>query len=252
MAFSPAGLIAVRENRLFEPQNLSIHRFIFFSSNKDRFGFKVQSAISHLHYRGGRTFQLPHEIQFHCKLKIPENANISLKCLTTLEWVDETENAIKFRVKGEELTLDYDKMHRWLGFPKTGFASKPKGWNATSVSEMLICQSAFNVRNASNKWIKDESILYLHKYLCYTLHGRVEATKVQTKDLFLLETVLQGKRVDVTGIMFDTLYSASRHQSKITLGINSMAPILTYAAECLFQLIMNSQPILSDIWMVFS
>ncbi|KDP28964.1 hypothetical protein JCGZ_19658 [Jatropha curcas] len=82
-----------------------------------------------------------------------------------------TENAIKFRVDGEELTLDYDKMHQWLGFPTKGFASKPKGWNAASVWEMLI------------------------------------------------------------GIMFDTLYNASRHQGKVTLGIGSVAPILTYAAR---------------------
>ncbi|KDP37653.1 hypothetical protein JCGZ_07853 [Jatropha curcas] len=57
------------------------------------------------------------------KLKIPENANISLEFVTSLEWVDEKQNAIKFRVEGEELTLDYDKIHQWLGFAKTGFAS---------------------------------------------------------------------------------------------------------------------------------
>ncbi|KDP37652.1 hypothetical protein JCGZ_07852 [Jatropha curcas] len=36
--------------------------------------------------------------------------------------------------------------------------------------------------------------------------------------------------VDITGIMFDTLYNASCHQGKITLGISSMAPILTHTA----------------------
>ncbi|KDP20306.1 hypothetical protein JCGZ_07904 [Jatropha curcas] len=49
------------------------------------------------------------------------------KCLTKSSF---TENAIKFRVEGEKLTLDYNKMHQWLGFPKNGFASKSKGWNA--------------------------------------------------------------------------------------------------------------------------
>ncbi|KDP27521.1 hypothetical protein JCGZ_20134 [Jatropha curcas] len=31
--------------------------------------------------------------------------------------------------------------------------------------------------------------------------------------------------------MFDTLYNASRHQGKVTLGIGSMTPILTHAAR---------------------
>ncbi|KDP37280.1 hypothetical protein JCGZ_08638 [Jatropha curcas] len=31
--------------------------------------------------------------------------------------------------------------------------------------------------------------------------------------------------------MFDTLYNASHHQGKVTLGIGSVAPILTYAAR---------------------
>ncbi|KDP23901.1 hypothetical protein JCGZ_00063 [Jatropha curcas] len=88
-------------------------------------------------------------------------------------------------------------------------------------------KSSFNARNAGNKWIKDESILYL----CYALFGRVEAPKVQTKDLFLLESVLQGKTVEIIGLMFDTLYNTSRHHGNITLGISSMAPILTYAAQ---------------------
>ncbi|KDP21730.1 hypothetical protein JCGZ_03212 [Jatropha curcas] len=101
----------------------------------------------------------------------------------------DTKIAIKFRVDGEELTVDYDKMHPWLGFPRNGFASKPKGWNATSVWEMLTGQSSFTPRNAGNKWIKDESFLYLHKYLCYALFGRVEASKVQIRDLFVLESI---------------------------------------------------------------
>ncbi|KDP24747.1 hypothetical protein JCGZ_25501 [Jatropha curcas] len=163
--------------------------------------------------------------------EIPENAKLSLELLTTIDWVDNTEMAIKFRVDGEELTVDYDKMHQWLGFPKNGFASKTKGWNATSVWEMLTGQSSFTPRNVGNKWIKDESILYLHKYLCYALFGRVKASKVQTRDLFVLETILQGKHVDLAGIVLDTIYNASRHQGKITLGDGSMASILTYVAR---------------------
>ncbi|KDP34628.1 hypothetical protein JCGZ_11946 [Jatropha curcas] len=31
--------------------------------------------------------------------------------------------------------------------------------------------------------------------------------------------------------MFNTLYNASRHQGKVTLGIGSMTPILTYTAR---------------------
>ncbi|KDP35351.1 hypothetical protein JCGZ_10992 [Jatropha curcas] len=139
--------------------------------------------------------------------------------------------AIKFRVDGEELTVDYDKMHQWLGFPRNGFASKSKGWNATSIWEMLTGQSTFTPRNAGNKWIKDESILYLHKYLCYALFGRVEASKVQTRDLFVLESILQGKQMDIAGMVLDTIYNASRHQGKVTLGVGSMAPILAYAAR---------------------
>ncbi|KDP30340.1 hypothetical protein JCGZ_17487 [Jatropha curcas] len=92
-------------------------------------------------------------------------------------------------------------------------------------------QSSFNPRSAANKWFKDESILYLHKYFCYALFGRVEASKVQTKDLFVLETLLQGKRVDISGVVLDTIYNASRHQGKVTLGVGSMALILTYAAH---------------------
>ncbi|KDP34397.1 hypothetical protein JCGZ_12801 [Jatropha curcas] len=41
----------------------------------------------------------------------------------------------------------------FTGFPKNGFASKPKGWNAASVWEMLTGQSSFNAQNAGNKWI---------------------------------------------------------------------------------------------------
>ncbi|KDP46113.1 hypothetical protein JCGZ_06624 [Jatropha curcas] len=119
----------------------------------------------------------------------------------------------------------------FTGFPINGFASKPKSWNAASVWEMLMGQSSFTPRNAGNKWIKDESMLYLHKYLCYALFERVEASKVQTKDLFVLETLLQGKQVDIAGIVLDTIYNASRHQCKITLGVGSMASILTYAAR---------------------
>ncbi|KDP30433.1 hypothetical protein JCGZ_16672 [Jatropha curcas] len=119
----------------------------------------------------------------------------------------------------------------FTGFPKNGFASKPKGWNATSIWEMLTGQSSFTPRNAGNKWIKDESILYLHKYLCYALFGRVEASKVQTRDLFVLESILQGKRVDIAGMVLDTIYNASRHQGKVTLGVGSMAPILVYVAR---------------------
>ncbi|KDP34385.1 hypothetical protein JCGZ_12779 [Jatropha curcas] len=170
-------------------------------------------------------------MQFHSQLKIPENAKLSLELLTTIDWVENTEMAIKFRVDGEDLTLDYDKMHQWLGFPRNGFASKPKGWNAASVWEMLTGQSSFTPRNAGNKWIKDESILYLHKNLCYALFGRVEASKVQTKDLFVLETLLQGKQVDIAGIVLDTIYNASRHQGQVTLGVGSMASILTYATR---------------------
>ncbi|KDP30695.1 hypothetical protein JCGZ_16130 [Jatropha curcas] len=151
--------------------------------------------------------------------------------LTTIDWVYNTEMAIKFRVNEEDLTVDYDKMHQWLGFPRNGFASKWKGWNATSVWEMLTGHSSFTPRNAGNKWIKDESILYLHKYLCYALLERVEASKVQTRDLFVLVTILQGKQVDIAGIVLDTIYNASRHQGMVTLGVGSMASILTYAAR---------------------
>ncbi|KDP23056.1 hypothetical protein JCGZ_01699 [Jatropha curcas] len=151
--------------------------------------------------------------------------------LAKCNFIDDTEMAIKFRVDGEELTVDYDKMHQWLGFPKNGCASKPKGWNASSVWEILMGQSTFTPQNAGNKWIKDESILYLHKYLCYALFGRVEASKVQTRDLFVLECILQVKRVDVAGMVLDTIYNASRHQGKVTLGVGSMAPILAYVAR---------------------
>ncbi|KDP46621.1 hypothetical protein JCGZ_04555 [Jatropha curcas] len=123
------------------------------------------------------------------QLKIPENAKLSLELLSTIDWVDDTEMAIKFRVDGEDLTVDYDKMHQWLGFPRNGFASKPKGWNATSIWEIFTCQSSFAPRNAGNKWIKDESIV------------------------------------------LDKIYNASRHQGKVTLGVGSMASILTYAAR---------------------
>ncbi|KDP38277.1 hypothetical protein JCGZ_05163 [Jatropha curcas] len=154
-------------------------------------------------------------------------------CLAKCNFTDDTEMAIKFRVDGEDLTVDYDKMHQWLGFPRNGFASKPKGCNVTSVWKMLTGQSSFTPQNAGNKWIKDESILYLHKYLCYALFGRVEASKVQTRDLFVLESILQGKRVDIAGMVLDTIYNASRHQGKVTLGVGSMASILTYAARML-------------------
>ncbi|KDP26268.1 hypothetical protein JCGZ_22500 [Jatropha curcas] len=102
-----------------------------------------------------------------------------------------TETAIKFRVEGEELTLDYDKMHRWLGFLENGFASKPKGWNAASGGS----------------------------------HQR------PNKGFVFVGNCFARQEVDVTGIMFDTLYNASRHQGRITLGISSKAPILTYAAR---------------------
>ncbi|KDP37840.1 hypothetical protein JCGZ_06395 [Jatropha curcas] len=106
------------------------------------------------------------------QLQIPENDKLSLELLTTIDWVDDTEMAIKFRVDGEELTVDYDKMHQW-----------------------------------------------------------VEASKVQTRDLFVLESILQGKRVDIAGMVLDTIYNASRHQGKVTLGVGSMAPILAYVAR---------------------
>ncbi|KDP47001.1 hypothetical protein JCGZ_02437 [Jatropha curcas] len=35
----------------------------------------------------------------------------------------------------------------FTGFPRNGFASKPKGWNATSVWEMLTGQSSFTPQN---------------------------------------------------------------------------------------------------------
>ncbi|KDP36507.1 hypothetical protein JCGZ_09333 [Jatropha curcas] len=95
------------------------------------------------------------------------------ECFTRLakcNFTADTEMAIKFRVDGEELTVDYDKM-QWLGFPKNGCASKPKGWNASSVWEMLM------------------------------------------------------------GMVLDTIYNASRHQGKVTLGVGSMAPILAYVAR---------------------
>ncbi|KDP36649.1 hypothetical protein JCGZ_07867 [Jatropha curcas] len=165
------------------------------------------------------------------QLQIPENAKLSLELLTTVDWVDEDQMAINFRVDGEELTVGYDQMHEWLGFPKSLCAPKQKGWNASSVWEKLTGQSAFTPRNSGNKWIKDESILYLHKYLCYALFGRVEASKVQTRDLFILDCILQGKRVDVAGIILDTIYNASRHQGKVTFGIGSLAPILAHIAR---------------------
>ncbi|KDP21577.1 hypothetical protein JCGZ_03800 [Jatropha curcas] len=62
-------------------------------------------------------------------------------------------------------------------------------------------------------------------------HRRVEASKVQTKDLFVLETLLQGKQVDIAGIVLDTIYNVSRHQGKVTLGVGSMASILAYASR---------------------
>ncbi|KDP32209.1 hypothetical protein JCGZ_13816 [Jatropha curcas] len=40
-----------------------------------------------------------------------------------------------------------------------------------------------------------------------------------------------GKRVDVAGMVLDTIYNASRHQGKVTSGVGSMAPILAYAAR---------------------
>ncbi|KDP45531.1 hypothetical protein JCGZ_17084 [Jatropha curcas] len=43
--------------------------------------------------------------------------------------------------------------------------------------------------------------------------------------------VTLGKRVDIASIVLDTIYNASRHQGKITLGVGSMASILTYAAR---------------------
>ncbi|KDP33048.1 hypothetical protein JCGZ_13634 [Jatropha curcas] len=46
--------------------------------------------------------------------------------LAKCNFTDDTEMAIKFRVEGEELTVDYDKMHQSLGFPISGCASKPK------------------------------------------------------------------------------------------------------------------------------
>ncbi|KDP23167.1 hypothetical protein JCGZ_00078 [Jatropha curcas] len=74
------------------------------------------------------------------QLQIPENAKLSLELLTTIDWVDDNEMAIKFRVDGEELTVGY-------------------------------------------------------------------------------------------GIILDTIYNASRHQGKVTLGVGSLAPILAYVAR---------------------
>ncbi|KDP25754.1 hypothetical protein JCGZ_23714 [Jatropha curcas] len=43
--------------------------------------------------------------------------------------------------------------------------------------------------------------------------------------------VSQGQRVAIAGIVLDTIYNASRHQGKVTLGVGSMASILTYATR---------------------
>ncbi|KDP44401.1 hypothetical protein JCGZ_19416 [Jatropha curcas] len=91
------------------------------------------------------------------QLKIPENAKLSLELLTTIEWVDNTEMAIKFIVDGEDLTLDYDKMHQWLGFPRNEFAFKPKGWNAASVWEMLTGKTSRYCRHSARYTIYNAS-----------------------------------------------------------------------------------------------
>ncbi|KDP34592.1 hypothetical protein JCGZ_11969 [Jatropha curcas] len=54
---------------------------------------------------------------------------------------------------------------------------------------------------------------------------------------FPIYTMEEGERFtrlakcNFTGMVLDTIYNASRHQGKVTLGVGSMAPILAYVAR---------------------
>lgn len=143
-------------------------------------------------------------------LRFPSHRSWIIEFLTTLDYVDAKMTKLKFRHLGDEFVVGYKDMFNWFGFPKSGYVDRPADFNPNYVWRMFSGEDFFDDWSAEANDIKDDSILYFHKFLAHSLFGRVDGTIIKEKDLWVLDCSLQGRTVDSTGILFDSLYKASR------------------------------------------
>ncbi|XP_065853411.1 uncharacterized protein [Euphorbia lathyris] len=124
-------------------------------------------------------------------------------------------------------------MHTWFKFPLEGVTMMPPKYQATPFWNAITGSGRFYPKNSSNRLIKDNCLMLFHKFLSHALFGRVESSKVQLKDVFVLSLLQENKTPCSISSIFEGLFAASKSKQK-TVGMGHM--ITGIILGCLGQL----------------
>ncbi|WCJ20795.1 hypothetical protein M5689_003000 [Euphorbia peplus] len=148
-------------------------------------------------------------------LRFPIIGDWILEFLSTVRFTDKRRVRMRHRHRGKDYTFGYPELHNWFGFP-VRTTERPPGRDMTSLDvwTSITGQERYIPKLAFNKLISSESILYFHKFLCYSIFGRTNGHKVRYEDLNLLGDVMQGTEVDSSRLLMDGIFLTSRSKNK--------------------------------------
>ncbi|WCJ30015.1 hypothetical protein M5689_011603 [Euphorbia peplus] len=167
------------------------------------------------------------------KLRFPVDRDAVCEFLVSVAYVDPEDIhrlTLSFRVNGVEHMVGAEKMRSWFGFSCEGMHQNNHEINTRTVWESLSGSPDFDAQNSHGKIIKDGAVLYLHKYLAYSMFARVEASKVQAKDLLVLDAILQGQKLRTYSFVFESLLRNASSKS-LEIGGANLITAIVYAAS---------------------
>ncbi|WCJ37592.1 hypothetical protein M5689_018713 [Euphorbia peplus] len=122
---------------------------------------------------------------------------------STLSFANPGKDRFQFRNANVEYEFGREELHDWFGFPLTG-VTMPPDFDHESVWNALTGLDKFHTSNSPNVLLKDDSLLYFHKYLSLSLFGRAEMSKIHKLDLFVLHCIVNKTQIDSIEIIFGT------------------------------------------------
>ncbi|WCJ21108.1 hypothetical protein M5689_003289 [Euphorbia peplus] len=122
---------------------------------------------------------------------------------STLSFANPEKDRFRFRNTNIEYEFGREELHAWFGFPLTG-VTMPQEIEHDRVWKDFTGLDKFDTSNSPNILLRDNSLLYFHKYLSLSLFGRAEMSKIHRLDLFVLYCLVNKTQVDSIEIIFGT------------------------------------------------
>ena len=143
---------------------------------------------------------------------------LTLEFYTTLQFESKSPKILKFRLNGQEYSIDYQTMTDIFDLPRKGVYEDHDDFNLDSFWHKLTREDEFSARNAPNGLIIDLSYLLLHKFMCHAVFGKKESNKCSRKELFIMWCLHSKTKVSTTYHIFQTLMKIATHRNT-TIGM---------------------------------